>query len=707
MDIARAGGTPAWHAVRPPAPDGWAAHPGAGRRHAADPAAVAAPRRAARLDRWDGPAGVGTDDVVPATLGTGDLGAVAGPGGPAAGAPALRFTVNPGAAEASALSLPEVTDAVHAAVAARLGTGTDDVDAAIRDGRSLDDLADVTGTSRDDLLAAVQQALPGSLGTSTVGRALAQRIAGTAGPLTDRTLDLPVTAGGPAATRTVSLTLDATAATLGLSHHDLTAQLAAGTSLDDLADARGVDHADLRAAVGADLSADAPAGLPGWSDPEALVTQVTAARYPAADLGPLPRGGGVPGPPAPFGEPVQRFTVSPDLAEVPGIDLPDLQRAVTTAVAARLGTGTVDLASAAASGYTLADMADITGTSRDDLLATVQRQLPGSLASSTAGRAIAERIAATAGPITQQTLDLPITTPGLDTRAVTVTLSGTAGLLGMGAADLTATLAAGGSLGELADARGIGRDDLLAAVRADLPPDTPGWTDPDALAAQLAGTTTSSTVRQPVQQFTVRPDLAQAAALDLSDLQSAVERAAADRLGTGVADLQAAASAGYTLDDLADVTGTSRDDLSAAVQQALPGDLRTSALGHELARRITATAGPFTPQLLDLPATIPGTDQTVTVTLGTTADLLGIGERDLPAQLSGGRSLDDLADARGVSHDDLRAAVRADLPADAAGWDDPDALADRIAARAAPVTAPGSARERVDRATTAYTAPWS
>jgi len=698
MDIARAGGTPAWHAMRASAPDGWAAHVAAGRRYPADPASGTTSRRAARPDRWDGPGAV-TGTAVPVTLG-----AVApGSGFSGPGAPALRFTVNPGAAEASALSLPDVRDAVHAAVASRLGTGTDDVAAAVRDGRSLADLADVTGTSRDDLLAAVQQALPGSLRTSTVGRALAQRIAGTVGPLTDRTLDLPVTAGGPAATRTVTLTLDATAATLGLSRHDLTAQLAGGTSLDDLADARGVDHTDLRAAVRTDL----PADLPGWSDPDTLVAQVATARYPAVDAGAAPRSG--PGPAAPpFGEPVQRFTVSPDLAEVPGIDLPDLQRAVTTAVAARLGTGTVDLASAAASGYTLDDMADITGTSRDDLLATVQRQLPGSLASSTAGRAIAERITATAGPITPQALDLPVTTPGLDTRAVTVTLSGTAGLLGVGAADLTATLAAGGSLGGLADARGIGRDDLLAAVRADLPADTPGWTDPDALAAQLAGTTTSSTVRQPVQQFTVRPDLAQAAAVDLPALQDAVERAAAARLGTGVADVQAAGAAGYTLDDLADLTGTSRDDLADAVQQALPDGLQGSDLGRALARRITATAGPLTPQVLDLPATIPGTDQTVTVTLGATADLLGIGERDLTAQLSGGRSLDDLADARGVSHDDLRAAVRADLPADAAGWDDPDALADRIAALATPVTPPqGPGRERVDRAATAYTAPWS
>ena len=70
--------------------------------------------------------------------------------------------------------------------------------------------------------------------------------------------------------------------------------------------------------------------------------------------------------------------------------------------------------------------------------------------------------------------------------------------------------------------------------------------------------------------------------------------------------------------------------------------------------------------------------------LSSTADLLRMSVTDLKAKLAGGQSLDDIAKARGVSHDDLVANIVSNLKSDgAAGANRSDAsltaMADRIA----------------------------
>ncbi|GAA0451462.1 hypothetical protein Aca07nite_55990 [Actinoplanes capillaceus] len=65
------------------------------------------------------------------------------------------------------------------------------------------------------------------------------------------------------------------------------------------------------------------------------------------------------------------------------------------------------------------------------------------------------------------------------------------------------------------------------------------------------------------------------------------------------------------------------------------------------------------------------------------AEKLGLSTDDLKKQLDNGKSLNDVAEARGVSHDDLIAAIRAGLPTDqASGTTETDLteLAETIAA---------------------------
>ena len=618
--------------------------------------------------------------------------------GPVAAAPrAVRFVVNPGTAEVAALNLADLRTSVQDAVATRLGVGTDDVAAASEAGQSLNEQADLTGVGREELLTSIRQALPGTLRSSAVGLALARRIANTTGPLTDQTLALHVTTGGEAATRSIDVTLATTADLLGLSTGDLTGRLARGSSLTDVADAQGVSRTDLLAAVREDL----PVDTPGWRDLDTLAAQLvdTIGATPLAESSPLHRRPAltsaaaltstaaltaVAGWDAAGTAPtVQRFTVNQSLAEATDLSLPQIRAAVYEAVAARLGTGTDDVVSAAAQGTSLADLADITGTGRDDVLATVQQALPGGLATSDVGRLIAERIVASPGALTEDTLTLPLTTGGrAATRTVDLTLDTTAGLLGVSDRDLTGQLARGASLAGLADAAGIDRADLLAAVSADLPAGSASdWDDPDLLAAQIVESGTSAPVEQPTQTFSVNPGVADAAALSLPELQASIHGAVATLMGTGTDDVAAATDAGYSLDDLADLTGTGRDDVLAAIRQALPGDLRTSAVGAELAERIAGTAGPLTADLLTLPPSTGGAAaaQGVQVTLTSTADLLGISAHDLDAKLARGLTLAGLADAAGIDRADLLDAIATDLPADAGGWGDPAALAGQIA----------------------------
>ncbi|MFI5936416.1 hypothetical protein [Actinoplanes sp. NPDC051494] len=61
------------------------------------------------------------------------------------------------------------------------------------------------------------------------------------------------------------------------------------------------------------------------------------------------------------------------------------------------------------------------------------------------------------------------------------------------------------------------------------------------------------------------------------------------------------------------------------------------------------------------------------------ADKLGLSSKDLRSQLRDGKSLDDVATAQGVSHDDLISAIKAGMPADATGGVDATEMAEKIA----------------------------
>jgi uncharacterized protein YidB (DUF937 family) len=66
------------------------------------------------------------------------------------------------------------------------------------------------------------------------------------------------------------------------------------------------------------------------------------------------------------------------------------------------------------------------------------------------------------------------------------------------------------------------------------------------------------------------------------------------------------------------------------------------------------------------------------------ADLLGMSADDLTQQLGSGKSLNDLADEQGVSHDDLITTIKQGLPADTANGaenstENTDSIAEKIA----------------------------
>jgi hypothetical protein len=61
------------------------------------------------------------------------------------------------------------------------------------------------------------------------------------------------------------------------------------------------------------------------------------------------------------------------------------------------------------------------------------------------------------------------------------------------------------------------------------------------------------------------------------------------------------------------------------------------------------------------------------------ADALGMSGDDLKTELKSGKSLNDVATEKGVSHDDLIAAIKSGMPSGAASGTDADATAEKIA----------------------------
>jgi lambda repressor-like predicted transcriptional regulator len=72
------------------------------------------------------------------------------------------------------------------------------------------------------------------------------------------------------------------------------------------------------------------------------------------------------------------------------------------------------------------------------------------------------------------------------------------------------------------------------------------------------------------------------------------------------------------------------------------------------------------------------------------SSLLGMSAKDIASQVASGKSLDDLAKAKGVSHEDLVSALKASLPEDLKGSTQADAIAETIATQQGmPTQGPG------------------
>jgi hypothetical protein len=97
----------------------------------------------------------------------------------------------------------------------------------------------------------------------------------------------------------------------------------------------------------------------------------------------------------------------------------------------------------------------------------------------------------------------------------------------------------------------------------------------------------------------------------------------------------------------------------------------------------TSTAATWTPR----PRPKDGQDPMAAV-----AEKLGLSSDALQSQLKDGQSLDDIATAQGVSHDDLITTIKAGLPADATSGADATTTAEKIAAtKGMPPPPPGQA----------------
>jgi lambda repressor-like predicted transcriptional regulator len=154
-----------------------------------------------------------------------------------------------------------------------LGMDVKDVVAALKDGKSLDDLAQQQGVSDDDLVAAIRSDLPQRLQQSGDADQVAESIATRTGPPRGpQRADGPPQSDGDAASAssvsgvlgsslnpTQQATLDGLSSLLGTTSDDLLSSLRSGTSLADLVDAQGVDRDSLASVMQDGLIVDTTA----------------------------------------------------------------------------------------------------------------------------------------------------------------------------------------------------------------------------------------------------------------------------------------------------------------------------------------------------------------------------------------------------------------------------------------------------------------
>jgi len=177
--------------------------------------------------------------------------------------------------------------------------------------------------------------------------------------------------------------------------------------------------------------------------------------------------------------------------------------------------------------------------------------------------------------------------------------------------------------------------------------------------------------------------------LTADEITQPVTDAVSGILGITSDDLTTRLTAGETLNDVATSLGITHDDLVTLIKAALPDGLTDTQAG-QLAENLTTTTWPPTDdqvQVDDNPGT-PGPTRTLDLTLTHTATLLGTTPTDLTSQLGQGVSLDTLATAAGITHDDLVTAITTDLPTTPpTGWD-PTTLAEHIATQTDPTPTP-------------------
>lgn len=141
--------------------------------------------------------------------------------------------------------------AAFEAAAKTLGMSTDDLKAALKSGKTMDELAQSKGVSKDQLTSAISGAITGADSSVSTDRAqqMAQRM--EAGPPAGGHKHHGGHHGG------AGKALDAVASALNLTADQLRTKLHSGQSLTDVAKAAGMDSATLKSTItGALTSAD-------------------------------------------------------------------------------------------------------------------------------------------------------------------------------------------------------------------------------------------------------------------------------------------------------------------------------------------------------------------------------------------------------------------------------------------------------------------
>lgn len=149
---------------------------------------------------------------------------------------------------------------VMAGAASLLGVSDAELKSALHSGKTLGDLADAKGVSRDDLLkavtAGVEQVGPPP-GTESVDAAtIAAGIIDGKGPGGGRPPGPPPGGDGE---RSVQSRVDALTSALGMDQDDLFSALASGTSLSELSSQRGLSSDRLRALLTGPIAVDTAA----------------------------------------------------------------------------------------------------------------------------------------------------------------------------------------------------------------------------------------------------------------------------------------------------------------------------------------------------------------------------------------------------------------------------------------------------------------